>query len=257
MLGLEARIHQLLNRIHKLIHPDPGEVYWLSLGENCLPDNILQRHGLKSFSTPYSHGRSNIDYAISLERKKYRGFLHKKNLTYEYLGKLKVVRSKIINKCDNIYDGWHMKGFEMTHHDVIQSDKERSSFKRKIKRLRHIRGKSNVVFFYHHRVNNNTNLDLIFQKTNEFLNFYLTKNNQCYVIVFSQKIVDDHSERKVFFKRINSNILFYEFHSEHQWSGTNNDIFWARNDDDLIKKMIDTSISIIKSKSIVNEGFIP
>lgn len=41
---------------------------WLSLGENCLSDNILSRHSLKSFSTPFSHARSNIDYALELEK---------------------------------------------------------------------------------------------------------------------------------------------------------------------------------------------
>ena len=44
-------------------------MYWLSLGENCLPDNVLQRHGRKTLSTVFSSGRSNIDYAVSLEEK--------------------------------------------------------------------------------------------------------------------------------------------------------------------------------------------
>ncbi|MFJ5369320.1 DUF1796 family putative cysteine peptidase, partial [Bosea sp. CER48] len=48
-----------------------GPANWLSLGENCLPDNILERNGLKMFSTPFSHGRSNIEYAIQLHSEGY------------------------------------------------------------------------------------------------------------------------------------------------------------------------------------------
>ena len=35
---------------------------YLSFGENCLTDNILSRYNIKSYSTPYSSARSNIEY---------------------------------------------------------------------------------------------------------------------------------------------------------------------------------------------------
>lgn len=46
-----------------------NSTYYLSLGENCLADDILKRYKLKSFSTPYSPTRSNIEYAIQSEKK--------------------------------------------------------------------------------------------------------------------------------------------------------------------------------------------
>ena len=48
----------------------------LSLGENCLPDDILRRNGLKSFSSPYASGRSNIEYVLSFENERFGDFLN-------------------------------------------------------------------------------------------------------------------------------------------------------------------------------------
>ena len=56
---------------------------YLSLGENCLPDGILKRYGLKSFSTPYSSARSNIQYAIENELNNYTELLNRKNIVIE------------------------------------------------------------------------------------------------------------------------------------------------------------------------------
>lgn len=40
----------------------------LSFGENCFAERMLERHEQKSFATPYSWGRSNIEYVLHLER---------------------------------------------------------------------------------------------------------------------------------------------------------------------------------------------
>jgi hypothetical protein len=235
---------------------DFRDILWLSLGENCLPDNILHRHGLKSFSTPYSHGRSNIDYALALEKNNYDGLLDPTHLAHGISEKKQVVRSTLFNQCDDLYNEMHMRGFEMTHHDVIGSEKDRDTFFRKISRQLEIRGKKKIVFFYHHRVNKNTDMDAIFKKAVELSGLYSRKQNTCTVIVFSQKIVDSQEERRVFFKKMKKKVLFFEFHTYHLWAGRNDDLFWARIDDDLIRRMIDTSVAFIKNEIKIKEGFI-
>jgi hypothetical protein len=241
-------------RTLKKLHSE--KVFWLSLGENCLTDNILQRYGIKSFSTPYSHGRSNIDYAILLEKSNYEGLLDSINLKYENVGNKKVVRSKIIDCCDNIFNELHMKGFEMTYQDVIQSKINRMSFNRKIKRLVNYRGKKKFVFFYHHRINENSNLDLIFKKSFEFSKFYATKEYPCEIIIFCQKIITNKSERKTTYKKVKTNIHFFEMYTQQIWSGNDENIFWAKIDDDLVKKMIDTTLRIINTGFEVKESII-
>ncbi len=95
------------------------DTFYLSLGENCLPDNILRRHGLETFSTVYSSGRSNIDYALHLESEDYAYLLSQKYLYYDHVGAAKVVRNRRYSKADDIYEALQSNGFEFTHHDVI------------------------------------------------------------------------------------------------------------------------------------------
>ena len=226
--------------------------HYLSLGEGCLTDNILKRHGIKSFSTPYSHGRSNIDYAIELERSRYSTLLDKETLYYateDYLPK-GAVRSKSICDCDNIFNVNHSKGFEFTHHDVINNEEHRQSYIRKIARMSEMRNEEKeggVCFFYNYRNNPNMNFDDMLRKVQIFLQFY-NSHRRSIAAVFSQKIIGDDGARTVVKKIISDDLYFFEFHTLQLWAGTNQNIFWARTDDDLIKVMIDDMKKVCASQ---------
>ena len=217
---------------------------FISLGENCLTDDILHRHGVKSFSTPYSPCRSNIDYALALEFDGYKNFLNKNHLVLDVAGGKQVVRSSYIRECERIYDPLHMKGFEFTHHDVVNNDKHRQSFERKVNRLDQIRFKEDIVFFYHHRRNKDTNLDCLREKIEKFLNFYRGDGNQVFAVLFYQTVNQEEC-RGVNFLRKNMYFLEFNFMTHAMWGGNNPDLFWGRVDDDLIKEMMNISKEII------------
>jgi Putative papain-like cysteine peptidase (DUF1796) len=246
----------ILKFVNRIINPGFSEIYWLSLGENCLPDGILKRYGLKIFSTPFSNGQSNLDYVLLLEKSRYKGFLDKENLKYEQQSVKRFTRSKLTNKCDNIYVDYHMRGFGTSYFDLISSDEHRQSFERKIKRLLSLRGKGNSVFFYHYRFHEQQNLGLIFEKAFEYSGYYSKRSKKCHVVVFSQKIIGDISDKGLHYQRIRNNIHFFNFHTEKIWAGNDPYIFWARPDEDLIKKMIDTTIRIVKLKELIPDGII-
>lgn len=84
------RIKERLIREYRQLKQRLSDTYYVSIGENCLTDNILDRFNIKSFSTPYSHGRSNIEYAIHLESEKYQNLLNPEFLYYDYVGETKV-----------------------------------------------------------------------------------------------------------------------------------------------------------------------
>lgn len=232
------------------------EIYWLSLGENCLSDDILKRHGLKSFNTIYSSARSNVDYAIYLEKRSFQGFLDRNNLEYDYLGNLRVTRSTLCMECGKLYLNCHSKGFETSHHDLINNEAHRQSFQRKIQRMLDLRNNKKTVFFYHHRVNDRTNLEALFIKLETFSTFYSRKPEKCQIMLFVQSKIINPEERKVIYRKVNSNIHLFEFKTINIWEGSDPEIFWARCDDDLIKKMLETSVRIIKRKECVPDGII-
>ena len=216
----------------------------MEIGENSLPDRILERHGLKSFTTPYSRSKSNIDYAITLEKSNYVDLLTPGMLYYSYSDESdsskKTVRSKIITDCDDIFSDAHQKGFEFSK-DVIKNKKHYQTVKSAINRLIKLRKSlSKVCFLYYYENSPNMNLETLFYKVNNFLEFYnVNPKKRAFAVVFTQKIVGDKSERTVIQKPVNDNLCFFEFHTTKEWKGKNPDQHYALIDDDLIKKMID------------------
>ena len=205
---------------------------FVSIGENCLADDILQRHGQKAFSTPYSFARSNIDYAIKLEETEYNTLLLPDNLYYSL--NEHVVRSKIITECDQIYNFMHLNGFEFTHHDVIKDEKCIESYKRKINRMKQLKNTNRpICFLYHYRYNDNMDTQKIIKKAETFVNFY---NLSAFVAIFYQNVQNKY--RKLVHNKVTKRVITFEFFTPHIWQGSNQTIFFAKNEDDLIKIML-------------------
>lgn len=252
---MDYYFHKIIKRlfvdIQIAIKLNFSKILYLSIGENCLPDNILQRHGIKSFSTPFSSGRGNLDYILALEKSNYNGLFDKANLTYEVdVNGKKVVRSNLITHCDNIYFLPHRSKLEFTHHDLIGSDTDRKNIQRRVKRMQKIKGRKNVAFFYHYRINENSNPIALFRKADELAQLYSRGRIRCHIIIFTQKIISNPTERSVYYKEISSRIHFYEFLTEKIWTGPDQDIFWAKMDDDLVKKMLNHAVKRVTNKQL-------
>ncbi len=212
--------------------------YYLSIGENCLTDNILYRFDIKSFSTPYSHGRSNIDYAIHLEMEKYRNLLTADYLYYDFIGEKKVVRNKHYSKSDIIFSPLHLNGFEFTHHDVIDNKVHLKSYQRKAERMCTLDKSKKLKLVYHYRNNENKYFDLLIRKLQELLAFYQAKGIRSEMIFFTQEIIARTDERALVKIHDTRNIKGFVLKTLETWAGDDEDVFWARKDDDLLSGMI-------------------
>jgi len=229
-----------LDRKYGSVSDPKSKMLWLALGENKLADKILERHGLKSFTTPYSQTKSNIDYAIALEKIDYSGLLQEETLYYPNKNNKSIVRSKAIVACDDIFNSMHQKGFEFPQ-DIINSQKQRKIFESTLNRMRKLKESTNeVCFLYFHRTNPNTNLDLLYSKMRTFLEFYhKNQTNKARVTIFTQKIIENADERTVVQKQLSNDIHFFEFHTLVEWKGNDLNYLYATIDDDLIEKMIE------------------
>ena len=209
-----------------------------SIGENCLADNILDRNGLKSFSSPFASSRSNIEYILDFEKENYAHFIDTNFLKYECLdsGK-KVPRNKKYVSTQNKYNVSCALGFEFTHHDVIDSEELRQTFIRRCERVRNLVNK-NIIMLYHHRKCDQTDIGLLIHHLTDLAEIYESKQNKVDVFCFFQVIISNEKERKVETYSI-GRIHIYKFYTMHVWAGDDQDIFWARCDDDLLKTMVD------------------
>lgn len=222
----------LLKRIGKQL----DENVVLSFGENCLTDNILDRNGLKSFSSPYSSGRTNVEYILAFEREEFADLLNREYLVYEYAADKRVTRNKKYVATKNRYHEMCINGFEFTHHDVLGSKINGNKISKRCQRMLELKNK-NIVIVYHHRLCEETDESLLISHLAELADIYRARGNDVSVFMFGQVLVSEEKQRKAV-RTVNRGIHVYKFHTLQEWAGENHDVFWARCDDDLLKTMV-------------------
>ncbi|WP_083717157.1 DUF1796 family putative cysteine peptidase [Mailhella massiliensis] len=211
----------------------------LSLGENCMPDMVIQRYGIKSYSTPFSFSRCNIFYSYQLFQTNFKNLINKEFLEKDNNCQFPQFyrNKKIFNTPeDGLFEKSCSNGFEFTHHNVVDKKNDRESFIRKINRLIDLKNSNDaVVFFYHHRYLYNSKIDKIIEYSNELINCFKYKNK--YIVILEQIIVDSNIKRNIFYKRFGNTIIFF-FLTTKEWKGKDKNILFAKNDEDLIQKMM-------------------
>ena len=234
---MRTLIRIIMMHIRKWINMFHRNIY-LSLGENCLSDNILDRNGLKSFSSPYASARSNIEYILAFEKEKFLDFLNPKYLKKEpFNAKSIVVRNKKHISVRNQYDVSVTNGFEFTHHDVLDNPKLRETLRKRCSRMLRLK-KKQIVFLYHHRFCDSTDFILLIDHLNQLAEIYRARGNTVSIYLYMQHLIADSEDRRVEF-HVEHGINCFTFYTRSEWSGDDPDILWARCDDDLLNVMID------------------
>lgn len=218
-------------------HNFTSQVLWISLGENCLADDILRRHGRKSFSSVFSSGRSNVEYILQMERDDYRHLLKREFLHAFPDGEHFVVRSTFYTRCVGEYSARHMLGFEFSHHDPLSVKEDNRAFKRRIARQLNYRGNKNFVFLYHHRMTERSDLPLLRKHLNELRSLYNINGCDCKVVLFYQKIVAEDLAKRIDCIAQNSGLLEFVCQTHEPWEGDDLETFWAKKDDALFAEM--------------------
>ena len=219
---------------------------WLSLGENGLADEILQRHGRKSFNTPYSFCRSNVDHALQLERDGYEQLLDPTQLTAVEVKGQRVVRSRSVVACAPVFSAEHSRGFEFTHHDPGTSEQDRQTLRRRIDRLNKIRCKQDIVFLYHHQQHARSCPDLVREKLALFAGLYRSVRARCHVVMFHQAIAPTPKDRHLHMAGATEGVFDFAVHSLKPWNDHDPSGFGAREDDDLLKALFGRVDSLIR-----------
>ena len=223
--------------ISNILHRRRTNRIYLSFGENCLTDNILSRYGLKSFTTPFSHCRSNIEYILDLERNKYENFVSGEFLEYGDLNGKPVPRLKTDLILKNTYHHLHENGIEFPSQDVIKNQKYWQKVVERAIKLKAFLGKRKYILLYHHRVCEGNNLELLLMHLSELKGYYSTKEYECQVVLFKQIIIPKESKKKLIYQNI-KDIHIFDFHSHYTWTGRDQRKYWAFIDDSLISEML-------------------
>ena len=230
---LSYLFHGLANFFHKR---RKNKIY-LSFGENCLTDNILNRYGLKSFTTPFSHCRSNVEYVLDLERNNYKNFISGEFLKYGDLKEKPVARLNTNLILENNYHHLHLDGIEFTNHDVIKNKRYWAKIVQRANNLKLFLGKSQYILLYHHRVCEGTDFELLLAHLSDLKKYYSTKEYVCQIVLFKQILIPGETKKWLSYE-ITNDIHIFDFHTHYSWTGHDQRKYWAFIDDSLISKML-------------------
>ena len=148
-----------------------------------------------------------------------------------------VVRSTTIADSRNIFHSAHSLGFEFTHHDVLDNEEHRASVERKIERVDELRKKRDVTFLYFHRKGDYSDIKELKSRLLHFSKYYENESSSCRVVLFYQELFKSKHDRRLDFSDSIGPVKEFVFHTKDIWAGKDQDVFWARKDDDLFEQM--------------------
>ena len=211
---------------------------WLSIGENCLGNDVLRRFGLHAPSTPYSSARSNLDHVLQLERNDYEGFLDDAALADGVTaGNKPVSLSKSVASSNGMYRQGPNTVFEFTHIDPRTAQGKADMYRRVQRMLDLRRDGTRKVFLYHHRGSKGFNSAAV-AKLSEGAAEFLSRHRNASMVFFTQLIVPDPSHRAVTLTATAPGCVFFNLATVSPWGGNDPDMLWARKDNDLLTQML-------------------
>lgn len=209
---------------------------FVSIGENCLCQEVIRRHELNTAVGPFSWARGNIDYVIQLVQENFIDFLNPKFLIHrEMWGKSPSTNIKY--KCKpGIYERSVCNGFEFTHKDVIASEEAATNTARKTSRFQEtvLKPGAPVILVYHYRYVPDTmcDVDYISKKINELRNLIAEQREgeRLKVLLIRQEIISSDEDRHVSLS-MDEGIYTAIFHTHTVWSGKDENVFGVVDDD--------------------------
>lgn len=217
----------------------PGVAFY-SIGENCLAHGVLQRHGVAPLlATPFSHARSNIDYATQLVETDFVDMLTPRFLRHEQRNKTRMPVHSLYTCEAGLYEKSVCNGFEFSHHDVIDDAESRASCARKAQRfLDGLSGTGAACFVYHYRLHRKQDIARVAAKLRRFEELCRARcGRPISVAMFTQRLVDRDDLRRMELQTFDG-LPVAILHTRQKWCGTDPDQFWGRVDDDLFAQMI-------------------
>lgn len=215
------------------------KLIFYSIGENCLAQGVLKRHGIDAPATPFSHARSNIDYLNELVSEDFEDFLNPDYLEYDKRYGTQMVINKKYKSDAGFFDHSVSNYFEFSHHDVITDKSALESYRRKTSRfLEVVKGSTGAFFVYHSRLHEGQDVSRVTGKLAQFLDKCKTFSSRPLgALLFTQRLVGRPEDRDIEFYSLDG-VSVAVLSTQELWGGSDMDVFWGKNDDDLFATMI-------------------
>jgi hypothetical protein len=196
----------------------------IALGENCLIDKLLDKYGLKEESYTFGSVRTNISINLQILKDDFKNFIAKKHLYSTWLeeDQKNVIKNSFYTQTEDIFNETVSTHFEFTHHNVLENEKDRKSFNRKIDRLKkRLKSRDEIIFYYNYRNSPNNNLEKLLDLFREFTKQISRKYGHTRIkyVIFYQ---NQNTETKHFKIKAIQNITLIECFDKQEWRGKKN-----------------------------------
>lgn len=211
-------------------------VSYVSLGENCLIDEILKDFHLRKATFPFGSGRFNIEYIRQICEEDFEHFMDTRFLRVAEVEGKQVVKNDYYSFTHDIYESSVCDGVEFTHHNVFD-DKIRESVQRKVDRFKElIDNPKDAIFMYYHRHSEKSKSDVVIDELKKWMEWVQTRSGlKPRMIFLHQEIVQDFQDSnwKFFRHEWGFEVIMY---TTHTWNGPER---WAAAfDRDLFQEML-------------------
>lgn len=214
---------------------------WISFGENCLTQTLINHIGLDTEYTPFTFTRTNTDYILDFERNGYDRLKDNDNFTSrpEYYWQTSLIEE--IDTGETFIGVSRVFAFGH-HYDILSNKDDREKIDRRIDRMSKLKNEK-IAILYHHMVDadiisypsleptgngRRPGREHILEKLNEIRNYYPNSD-----VLFFYRM---HSDVKSI-SLVSSENGIYEFaiNTPNKWC---DDDWHGRKDYDLLLTMI-------------------
>jgi hypothetical protein len=218
------------------------EIQYVSLGENCLIDEILKDFKLRKETFPFGSGRFNIEYITEICQDKFEHLFDEQYLRYAEVEGIRVVKNSYYHFQQDIYDNTVCDQVEFTHHDIFQS-KIRESLTRKVARFQYaVQHPENFVFLYYYRYSSKRDVSAIITLLESWKEWAKTQSQSVpKIILIHQDIVAHTSQRGLAIKAHHWG-LEAKMNTLEIWTG--NDLWAAPHDRDLFTTLLESKVTM-------------
>jgi hypothetical protein len=204
-------------------------ITWVSLGESCISQDIINSLGIKTIVSPYSWAFSSIDHIINLQEEEF-AIDDYCQTTCPVLQEKYSVHKTSKNNNDSFFVETG-KSLAFRHHDFFSNNEDYETIKRRMDRYKSLNS-NDVVFLYNYRIGQTKENEYVRSRLEYFLTKYYPKAKALmfYEVKSEQRGIDLIEDK--------NNV--FEFKLKTTISYEDNLGAWQREPDrDLHKQMLD------------------
>jgi hypothetical protein len=214
-------------------------ILWLSLGENCLSQYIIDNNNLNTKYTPFSWTGTTIEMINKAEEDDYKNFFNFNYFSWEPdpdpevpdLPQFYAPVNTFYSDNGGRFSKRYSQGFRFAHHKEITFNKEEEEkIEKRLYRLKNIENQT-IVFVYNYTnlLNNHHDPLKIRKMLQSFKQKYEAKNNKVFFLYFYQN--PDNSKNTYKLVSDDNGIFEFEFTCELwgsiQWKAVNQEPFFT------------------------------